>query len=74
MARYITQEMSDLNGKGEKRVFYRMKIEENIDSNQFMDEIAYPGSGLSRATRGVGDDRRGGTTGTLHGGRTVGDA
>lgn len=50
MARYITQEMSDLNGKGEKRVFYRMKIEENIDSNQFMDEIAYPGSGLSRAS------------------------
>ena len=50
MARYIKQEMSDLNGKGEKRVFYRMKIEENIDSNQFMDEIATPGSGLSRAS------------------------
>lgn len=50
MARYITQEMSDLNGKGEKRVYYRMKIEENIDSNQFMDEIAFPGSGLSRAS------------------------
>lgn len=49
MARYIKQEMSDLNGKGEKRVFYRMKIEGNIDTEQFMDEIAYPGSGLSRA-------------------------
>ena len=50
MARYITQEMNDLDGKGEKRVYYRMKIEENIDANQFMDEIAYPGSGLSRAS------------------------
>ncbi len=27
MARYIKQEMSDLNGTGEKRVFYRMKID-----------------------------------------------
>ena len=45
MARYIKQEVSDFSGKGEKRVFYRMKIEENIDANQFMDEIAYPGSG-----------------------------
>lgn len=50
MARYITQEMNDLDGKGGKRVYYRMKIEENIDTNQFMDEIAYPGSGLSRAS------------------------
>lgn len=50
MARYIKQEVSDFSGKGEKRVFYRMKIEENIDANQFMDEIAYPGSGLSRAS------------------------
>ena len=59
MARYITQEMNDLDGKGEKRVYYRMKIEENIDANQFMDEIAYPGSGLSRAT-----SRRGWGAGT----------
>lgn len=50
MARYIKQEVSDFSGKGEKRVFYRMKIEENVDANQFMDEIAYPGSGLSRAS------------------------
>ena len=42
--------MSDLDGTGVKRVFYRMKIEENIDANQFMDEIAYPGSGLTRST------------------------
>lgn len=42
--------MNDLDGKGGKRVYYRMKIEENIDTNQFMDEIAYPGSGLSRAS------------------------
>lgn len=50
MARYITQEMNDLDGKGEKRVYYRMKIEENVDADSFMDQIAYPGSGLSRAS------------------------
>lgn len=50
MARYIKQEMSDLNGKGEKRVYYRMKIEENVGAERFMDEIAYSGSGLSRAS------------------------
>ncbi|MBP3517108.1 MAG: HU family DNA-binding protein [Parabacteroides sp.] len=49
MARYIKQEMSDMAGDGEKRVFYRMKIEENIDSDQFINEIAYPGSGLNRS-------------------------
>ena len=50
MARYIKQEMSDLNGTGEKRVFYRMKIERNIDMKDFTERIAYPGSGLSRAS------------------------
>lgn len=50
MAKYIKQEMSNLDGTGEKRVFYRMKIEKNINTSQFIDEIAYPGSGVSRAT------------------------
>lgn len=50
MAKYIKQEMSDLDGKGEKRMFYRMKIEENIDADSFMDQVSYPGSGLSRSS------------------------
>lgn len=50
MARYIKQEMSDLNGTGEKRVFYRMKIERNIDMDSFAELISRPGSGLSKAS------------------------
>ena len=31
MAEYIKQEMCDLNGTGEKPVYYRMKIQRNMD-------------------------------------------
>lgn len=48
MARYIKQEMNDLNGAGEKRVFYRMKIEQNVDMEHFVERIARPGSGMSK--------------------------
>ena len=47
MARYIKQEMNDLDGTGEKRVYYRMKIEQNVDMEHFVEQITYPGSGLS---------------------------
>ena len=46
MARYVKQEMNDLDGTGEKRVYYRMKIEQNIDMEHFVEQITYPGSGL----------------------------
>ncbi|CAK7061754.1 MAG: hypothetical protein PARBB_02925 [Parabacteroides distasonis] len=48
MARYIKQEMNDLDGTGKKRVYYRMKIEQNVDMEHFVERITYPGSGLSR--------------------------
>lgn len=48
MARYIKQEMNDLDGTGEKRVYYRMKIEQNVDMVHFVEQITYPGSGLSK--------------------------
>ncbi len=51
MARYIKQEMSDLDGTGKKRVYYRMKIEQNVAMEHFVERITYPGSGLSRYYR-----------------------
>ena len=48
MAEYIKQEMCDLNGTGEKPVYYRMKIQRNMDMEDFVERITYPGSGLSK--------------------------
>lgn len=50
MAEYIKQEMCDLNGTGEKPVYYRMKIQRNMDMEDFVERITYPGSGLSRGS------------------------
>lgn len=47
MAEYIKQEMSDLDGSGERRVFYRMKTYHNINAREFVSKLARPGSGLS---------------------------
>ena len=47
MAEYIKQEMSDLDGSGEQRVFYRMKTYHNINAREFVSKLARPGSGLS---------------------------
>lgn len=48
MAEYIKQEMSDLHRTGDKRVYYRMKVEQNLDMEHFVKRITYPGSGLSK--------------------------
>lgn len=48
MAEYIKQEMCDLNRTGEKPVYYRMKIQRNMDMEDFVERITYPGSGLSK--------------------------
>ena len=50
LAEYIKQEMCDLNGTGEKPVYYRMKIQRNMDMEDFVERITYPGSGLSRGS------------------------
>ena len=47
MAEYIKQEMSDLDGSGEQRVFYRMKTYHNINAREFVSKLARPGSELS---------------------------
>ena len=50
MAEYIKQEMSDLDGSGEERVFYRMKIYHNINAKEFVSKLAHPGSGLNEGS------------------------
>lgn len=47
MAEYIKQEMNDLDGSGQQRVFYRMKTLHNINAKQLVKKIAHPGSGLT---------------------------
>lgn len=47
MAKYIKQEMIDLNGSGEQKVFYRIKTRQNLNAKQFIDKLIHPGSGLS---------------------------
>ena len=47
MAEYIKQEMNDPQGKGEKKVYYRMRIYKNVSMNELVKQIARPGSGLS---------------------------
>ena len=48
MAKYIKQEMTDLQKTGEQKSFYRMKVERNIDTQEFIERMCHPGSGLSR--------------------------
>ena len=50
MAQYIKQEMNALNGESGKQVYYRMKIERNLDMDGFVERVAHDGSGLSRAS------------------------
>ena len=47
MAEYIKQEMSELDGSGDQRVFYRMLTYQNINAREFVSKLARPGSGLS---------------------------
>ena len=49
MAKYIKQEMTDLNGKGEEKVYYRMKTERNIDFKSFAKEVNRYHSIMNRA-------------------------
>ena len=39
MAKYIKQEMNDLSGKGEKKVYYRLQTERNIGFDELVQEI-----------------------------------
>jgi predicted histone-like DNA-binding protein len=48
MAKYIKQEVPDMLKTGNQKVFYRLKTEGNIDFEEFVSRMAYPGSGISR--------------------------
>ena len=49
MAKYIKQEMPDLSGKGEEKVYYRMKTEGNISFKDFAKEVNRYHSIMNRA-------------------------
>ena len=48
MAKYIKQEVPDMQKTGEQKVFYRLKTERNIGFEEFIRKVSYPGSGISR--------------------------
>ena len=50
MAEYIKQEMNDPQGKGENKVYYRMRIYKNVGMDELVKQVARPGSGLSEGT------------------------
>ena len=42
MAKYIKQEVPDMKKTGEQKVFYRMKVERNIDFQEFIQQVCAP--------------------------------
>ncbi len=48
MAKYIKQELPDLHKTGEKKAYYRLKTERNIDFQHFIDHISSHHSGISK--------------------------
>lgn len=49
MAKYIKQEMTDLHNTGKQQCYYRMEIERNISTQELIDRMSHPGSGMDRA-------------------------
>ena len=47
MAKYIKQEVPDMKKTGKQKVFYRLKIEHNVDFQEFVEKICSH-SGISR--------------------------
>ena len=48
MAKYIKQEVPDMKKTGEQKAFYRLKVERNIDSQEFIRKVCSHHSGISR--------------------------
>ena len=48
MAKYIKQEMPNLNGTEEPQVYYRLKTNRNISSKEFVERISRNGSAIDR--------------------------
>ena len=47
MAKYIKQEMNDLNGTGKTQAYYRLKTTRNIDGKEFVKSLCQRFKGLS---------------------------
>ena len=47
MAKYIKQEMSDFQGTGENKCFYRLQTSGNLSPKELITRIAQSGSGLT---------------------------
>ena len=67
MAKYIKQEMIDLSGKGEEKVYYRLQTERNIDFNELTQQLEehhnLMNRGLVKKRHGIRSGRNGGITG-----------
>ena len=48
MAKYIKQEVPDMKKTGEQKVFYRMKVERNIDFQEFIHNVCSHHKGITR--------------------------
>lgn len=48
MAKYIKQEMIDLSGKGEEKIYYRLQSERNIDFNALAEYVGERNGMMSR--------------------------
>ena len=48
MAKYIKQEVPDIKKTGEQKVFYRMKVERNIDFQEFIQQVCSHHKGITR--------------------------
>ena len=49
MAKYIKQEMPNMNGTDEPQVYYRLKMNRNISTKEFVEHIGRNGSVTDRA-------------------------
>lgn len=49
MPKYIKQELPDLRGTGEKKIYYRLKTERNIDFKHFVQSLNRVNNGISEA-------------------------
>ena len=48
MAKYIKQEMPDMKKTGEQKAFYRLKVERNVDFQEFIERLCSYHSGINR--------------------------
>lgn len=48
MAKFIQQEMSDLNNTGKKQTYYRMDVKRNINTREFIEKMTFHGSAMDK--------------------------